>query len=336
MKHDRRSVLSAGFLLSVAGASSRALGQTAPPQTGRAVPPGLPQPVETIDLSLRNPAEYERLVSSAHVGIAGFGGAFLAMVGLKFFFDGDKDVHWIGAIERFLSGFSALPAAEIALLLLSMWGISLLLMWAVRRFFPSSWSYLWRQGLANLYRPNNQTVILVVSIGLGTAFICILVFVQSILLNRVTLSTSGNQPNMVLFDIQSAQKAGLVNLAQQYRLPATETVPIVNMRLEAIGAITAAKVIEDSTLDISLRVFSREYRVTFRDSLTSSEKITEGKWQGTVDAATGKVFISIEQGFAKRNNIDIGDTLFPKWSENPTPFKFPWCWRMIWSAPIGA
>ena len=84
-------------------------------------------PLETIDLSLRNPAEYERLVSSAHVGIAGFGGAFLAMVGLKFFFDGDKDVHWIGAIERFLGSLSALPAAEIAVLLLAMWGISLLL-----------------------------------------------------------------------------------------------------------------------------------------------------------------------------------------------------------------
>lgn len=50
MKGDRRSVLSAGFLLSVAGASSRALGQTALPQTGGPVPPGLPQPVETIDL----------------------------------------------------------------------------------------------------------------------------------------------------------------------------------------------------------------------------------------------------------------------------------------------
>ena len=50
MKGDRRSVLSAGFLLSVAGASSRALGQTAPPQSGGPVPPGLPQPVETIDL----------------------------------------------------------------------------------------------------------------------------------------------------------------------------------------------------------------------------------------------------------------------------------------------
>lgn len=84
-------------------------------------------PLETVDLSLRDPAEYERLVSSAHVGIAGFGGAFLAMVGLKFFFDGEKDVHWIGVVERFLGRFAALPAAEIGLLLLALWGISLLL-----------------------------------------------------------------------------------------------------------------------------------------------------------------------------------------------------------------
>ena len=84
-------------------------------------------PIETINLSLNEPAEYERIVSSAHVGIAGFGGAFLAMVGLKFFFDQDKDVHWIRKIEEWLSKFAALPAAEIAMLLLVLWGISGLL-----------------------------------------------------------------------------------------------------------------------------------------------------------------------------------------------------------------
>lgn len=84
-------------------------------------------PIETVNLSLNNPAEYERIVSSAHVGIAGFGGAFLAMVGLKFFFDLDKDIHWIGVVERNLSKFAALPAAEIAILLLVMWGISSML-----------------------------------------------------------------------------------------------------------------------------------------------------------------------------------------------------------------
>ncbi|MFA9200675.1 MAG: DUF475 domain-containing protein [Cypionkella sp.] len=84
-------------------------------------------PLDTIRLSLNDPQEYERLVSSAHVGIAGFGGAFLAMVGLKFFFDGEKDVHWIESVERFLGRFAALPAAEIGLLLLAIWGISLAL-----------------------------------------------------------------------------------------------------------------------------------------------------------------------------------------------------------------
>ena len=84
-------------------------------------------PVETVQLSLNDPKRYEEIVSSAHVGIAGFGGAFLAMVGLKFFFDMDKEVHWIGSVERFLSKFAALPAAEIALLLLAMWGVSTLL-----------------------------------------------------------------------------------------------------------------------------------------------------------------------------------------------------------------
>lgn len=84
-------------------------------------------PLQAVDLSLNDPQEYERLVNSAHVGIAGFGGAFLAMVGLKFFFDADKEVHWIGTIERFLARFASLPAAEIALLLLALWGISTVL-----------------------------------------------------------------------------------------------------------------------------------------------------------------------------------------------------------------
>lgn len=92
-------------------------------------------PLETIDLSLNNPAEYERIVSSAHVGIAGFGGAFLAMVGLKFFFDADKEVHWIGVLERWIARFASLPAIEIAVLLLALWGISNLLSPADARTF---------------------------------------------------------------------------------------------------------------------------------------------------------------------------------------------------------
>ena len=84
-------------------------------------------PMEAIKLSLEQPQEYERIVSSAHIGIAGFGGSFLAMVGLKFFFDYDKEVHWIAMVESFLSSISGVRAIEIGLLLLLMWGISSML-----------------------------------------------------------------------------------------------------------------------------------------------------------------------------------------------------------------
>ncbi|MBT2133605.1 DUF475 domain-containing protein [Croceibacterium sp. LX-88] len=84
-------------------------------------------PLETIHLSLNDPVRYEEIVSSAHVGIAGFGGAFLAMVGLKFFFDADKDVHWISVVEEKLARFSRIEAVEIAFLLVTLYAISLLL-----------------------------------------------------------------------------------------------------------------------------------------------------------------------------------------------------------------
>lgn len=84
-------------------------------------------PMAALDLSLNNPQQYEAIVSSAHVGIAGFGGAFLAMVGLSFFFDGEKDVHWIVWVEKKLAVISNIKAAEIAVLLIALYFVSRLL-----------------------------------------------------------------------------------------------------------------------------------------------------------------------------------------------------------------
>lgn len=84
-------------------------------------------PIDALRLSLNDPAEYERIVSSAHVGIAGFGGAFLAMVGLSFFFDGEKEIHWLRWIEKKLALVSNIKAAEIALLLVALYLISRML-----------------------------------------------------------------------------------------------------------------------------------------------------------------------------------------------------------------
>lgn len=84
-------------------------------------------PIEAIVLAATQPAEYERIITGTHVGIAGFGGAFLAMVGMKFFFDEKKEIHWIGVVERQLARLSSVWAIEIAIVLLALYGMSTLL-----------------------------------------------------------------------------------------------------------------------------------------------------------------------------------------------------------------
>jgi putative ABC transport system permease protein len=226
---------------------------------------------------------------------------YLLIVGFIFGFAFLQMRTWVEALVFTISIVGAF---------LILYAIAILLTWLVRRFFPTSWSYLWRQGLANLYRPNNQTSILIVSIGLGTSLICTLFFIQTILLERVRLSTSGNQPNIVLFDIQGSQKEGVLAIAKSQGVPVNQSVAIVNMRLEEVNGKTAADFEGDtSTAEQSRRIFGREYRVSFRDSITSSEKITKGKWQGVYKQSAGLIPISIEQGFADRNRIKLGDTL---------------------------
>ena len=84
-------------------------------------------PIAAVELAATNPAEYERIITDAHVGISGFGGAFLAMVGLKYFFDSDKEIHWIGFVEKRLTRLASVDAIEIGFVLLALYGISLLL-----------------------------------------------------------------------------------------------------------------------------------------------------------------------------------------------------------------
>ena len=194
----------------------------------------------------------------------------------------------------------------VALLLLS-W-VAQLLRFVVRRFFPTNSSYVVRQALANLYRPNNQTTLLMISIGLGTAFISILMLLQTVLLHRMQITAATNQPNMVLFDVQQGQKSGIDSLAKQVNVPYNNWVPIVNVRISALNGLSANRALSDTNQQVSKWLFRREYRVTYRDTLTNTEKIESGKWEGTYNG-TGLPHISMEGNYAKRNGVKLGDTL---------------------------
>jgi putative ABC transport system permease protein len=205
---------------------------------------------------------------------------------------------------------------SIGIAFLALFGLSNLLMWLIKKVMPVSLGYQYRQGFANLHRPNNQTFMLTVSIGLSTAFICTLFFVQGMLVKRVTLSSGQNQANMVLFDIQSTQQKALSNLARSFGLPVLSEVPVVTVRIEKINGRSASDLLKSDSVRNSIknnsgpsdRAFKGELRVTFQDSLTSAEKITKGVWTG--HTSTDKIApISLEEGYARRINVDIGDTI---------------------------
>lgn len=81
-------------------------------------------PWQAIHLAAARPDEYARIIGEAHVGIAAFGGAFLMMVALNYFFDEGKDVHWIAILERQMARFASVRGLEVALVLAVMLGFS--------------------------------------------------------------------------------------------------------------------------------------------------------------------------------------------------------------------
>lgn len=81
-------------------------------------------PIHAIRLATTEPAEYARIINGAHLPIAAFGGAFLMMVALNYFLDENKDVDWIGWIERKLRRFGSLKNSEIGVVLVVIVGFS--------------------------------------------------------------------------------------------------------------------------------------------------------------------------------------------------------------------
>lgn len=186
-------------------------------------------------------------------------------------------------------------------------GLAFAIIRLVKKYFPSGWPYIWRQSLSNLYRPNNQTLILVITIGLGTALITTLFFVQDILIRKVEFSGSKNQPNMVLFDIQDDQVPEVESITRRHNLPVMNSVPIVTMKLHSLKEKSARTIKEDSLSGIKKWVLNREYRVTYRDSIIDSEKIIKGRWYNRVRSSRDSIFISLEEGLARDMQVDIGD-----------------------------
>jgi putative ABC transport system permease protein len=182
------------------------------------------------------------------------------------------------------------------------------LMKLVRRFFPSQWAYVWRQGLANLYRPNNQTATLMLSLGLGMLLVSTLYFSQDMLMKELDFATRDDAPNLIFFDIQPDQNDGVNQILKDHNTSILQNVPMVTMQLDSLRGRSTETIDDDTANNVNDWALRREYRSTYRDSLIDSETLVKGEWTGQAPA-DGPVPVSAAKEISEDLNLSIGDSL---------------------------
>ncbi len=231
-------------------------------------------------------------------------------------------------------GFTLAIAGAIGILWLSAAGLS----WAARRLIRPSWPFPLRQGIASLYRPGNQTRAVVLALGFGVFLMGTLYQVQYNILRSLDLRLGEARANVVFFDVQENQQAGIDSVIHAAHEELIDETPIVAMRVASINGKSATAIADEIDKNRRVRdsariaagrgrggrgargevvrdrrgpwVFRREFRSTFRDSLTASERLVSGKWFGSPGGSAGTLGqVSLDSGVAVEMGVKLQDTI---------------------------
>jgi putative ABC transport system permease protein len=198
-------------------------------------------------------------------------------------------------------------AAGILVVFLLLAGTAKLLMALLSRRPPAGVSYTIKQGMANLYRPNNQTLTMMLALGLGTFLVTTMLVSERTLVSQITVVGDADRPNLIFYDIQPPQVEPVRALIEGEGLQVLEQTPIVTMRIHAVKGRTVQELREDSTARATW-AHRREYRSTYRDRLTDSETLVAGTFT-PVWTGEGPIPVSVEQDVADELEVDLGDPI---------------------------
>ena len=204
------------------------------------------------------------------------------------------------AVSGFVFTFGILITFSI------MAGIASLFMKVIKRFFPTNWGFTKRQSLLNLFRPNNQTMVLILAIGFGTFLISTLYFTKDILLAKTTLENNSESANIILMDVQTEQNEGVINTVLPKGLDIIDNIPIVTMRMQRIKGKLVNDIRRDTTVKMNRWILNHEFRTTYRNKLINTEELLDGTWTNEVKHGE-TILISIADNIARDANLKIGD-----------------------------
>ncbi len=195
-----------------------------------------------------------------------------------------------------------------------LWVAAWIMMKMIRRLLRRRLTYIVRQGVANLYRPHNQTIAVTLAVGFGVFLITSLYVVQNNLISQLSVDESSDAPSLVLFDIQKSQKDSVERIIAANGMPVLGVTAIAPARISHLNGRPVPELLTDTTSPRRNRwPLTREYRNTYRDSLLPSEQIVSGSWWDPDDPLAGTprseriARISLEDDLASRLRVSVGD-----------------------------
>lgn len=168
-------------------------------------------------------------------------------------------------------------------------------------------SFAVRQGINSLYRPGNQTRIILLAVGLGVFFVVAVRSLQLNLRSEFALDMNTLRADMYLIEIQRDQLQGVEQTITKFIGNKPPIIPTVRARIARIneGEINTERVRPNENRGL----MGREYVMTYRDYLDESEQITAGQFWGKQNAGAPnqEPEISIEELLHNELGLNLGD-----------------------------
>jgi len=198
--------------------------------------------------------------------------------------------------------FAVLFAIALLVLLVlaavTLWSLRLLLN-RVRLRLPSSL----RHGLANLYRPGNQSAAVMAALGTGVMLILAVYLMQAALLRDLRETASPKLPNIFLVDVTPDEVAGVKDFFQhQSGVSQTlDLMPVVAGRFVSINGQTP----EQMKGQHFPRRMLENAELSWADAAPAGDKITQGKWW----TDGGVAELAVGEGVAQRLHMTVGSVV---------------------------
>ena len=159
------------------------------------------------------------------------------------------------------------------------------------------------QAVNSLYRPGNQTRIILLAVGLGAFVVLSVQSLQTNLVREFDFSRNERLPSMFFIDIQRSQVENLKNLIAQMSNEQPEITPTVRARVSAVNG----EPFDFSNPEMRQQQgrIGREFAVTYRPNLDKNESIVSGEWWNPEPSEMTEV--SILDDMSETLNVGVGD-----------------------------